>query len=358
MMAAMRRRDWTFASRASILFALLALLACASSAELSQWHAALLEADRLFDHARDDDAARLAYLALQKEAPAPELERYIRYRLAALALRSGEPQRGVKLARELVEERSEPRDEWSSQALELLVQDAQARGRADEAARLRSELIARFPESSAALDALEQVLAAFRARGDALGAVQWLAEAYVSLSESGLGDNLLYELALLQAEQLADPEGARQSLEGMLARHPHSPLWDDARWRLAGWAQQAGELREALRQYEKIAEQHDSSWSLGEYDSSLRDDAMEQRALIFVQLGELPAAVEEYERVLAAYPEHWRAARFAFARAQLLRELGEEQAWAEALEALLQAHPESVFAERARKCLAARGGAP
>jgi len=179
-------------------------------------------------------------------------------------------------------------------------------------------------------------------------ALQRRADLYAALHHTALAPRLALDMANLLGDALHDPDGAGQLLLQALHNHPVSPLRARMIWRLADMAEAAGDEEAALQALDVLAREHDTSWSLGEYDSPLRHQAMRRRAEILAGRGALEAAIAEYDRLLRAYPQHSQRARFAEARARLIAASGDDARHRAALQDIIAAHPDSGAARRAQ----------
>jgi len=134
----------------------------------------------------------------------------------------------------------------------------------------------------------------------------------------------------------------------LVLRYPYSPFVDDALFHLGQIAVATGRNEDALWLWDRLAEQTDTSWRLGDYNSKLRDNAMLARADLLITLGRKREAADEYQRILDAYPKYSDGARVGWERAQLLGELGEWALWEATLRQLLAGYPDSVRGEWAQ----------
>src|SRR5207253_3053039 len=87
-------------------------------------------------------------------------------------------------------------------------------------------VITRFPDSTFAEEALRDVMKDGRRR-NARQLYGVLVDLEPRLADTELGDNLIYDLAVLARDDLGDPKTALAMFDRLAAEYPKSPLADD-----------------------------------------------------------------------------------------------------------------------------------
>jgi tetratricopeptide (TPR) repeat protein len=320
----------------------LSAASCATRQADDVWHRWLLDADADYDYGHYARAQSI-YARLADTAPDPSLRRYIDFKLALITAAEGDPDAATTRLRALADDPHPDGDPWSSQALYAIAGLQADRGDEDAARATTLTVIRRFPDDAITLRALQDLLRAHRRRGDIAAAQATLAGLFADLSETTLGDNLLFELARIELDDLKRPAQAEDLLTRHIQSFPFSPLRDDVTMRLAHLLRDQGRPLEALTHLEWLAAQHDAAWSFGSYDSTLRDDAMLLRAQLFLAVGAPESAFDEYARLLSAFPDYLGGATIARDQLDLLRApLADRPRYIAALTAYPDAYPDSV----------------
>lgn len=346
-----------------LLFALplLVHLACATATAEVVWHQWLTDADRHYDHRRYQTAEAL-YRKLLPKAPEPSYERYIAFRLAQITAYSGDPERGRAMLTELEARPNPTQDEWTAwAAFERGKILDRIEARPHDAARVYLDVITRYPDEPIAVRALDFLTRYHRKNATLPTLLVDLGELYPHIADADLGDNVYYLIARIHLDDLQDIATARSTLEDFVEAYPRSPFKEDAVWRLAELARERGEAIAALEMLDTIAQVHDTSWTLGEYHSRLRNDAMLLRAEIMLHdLGDPERAIAEYERILTTFYKYFGDAIIAYDITEIYREhIGDREAYIASLEDYIDDYPESVLLEKvAIRLELARAGEP
>lgn len=130
-----------------------------------------------------------------------------------------------------------------------------------------------YPDQAFAADALVVLLGDGRHRApDQL--YQVLVGLDGRLGATQVSDNLEFALADLAEHERADPRLALSWYDRIVKRHPESGLYDDALWRGAHLARSLGDAEGAARRLEKLLATREVSWGgAGSYFSVWLDDA-------------------------------------------------------------------------------------
>lgn len=186
-----------------------------------------------------------------------------RYRAGRILLDLGDDARGYTLLWKTVTDH--PDEEFAADALKIIVRD----GRRRNAKQLHGEL----------------------------------AKLARALPERAVGDNLLYYLADLSEQELAQPELALSYYDLLVRRYGKGPLVDDALWHGARLARAQGDPRGAVRRLRDLQNRREVSFGTGSYLSVWHDDGLLQLALVLRDdLGEAAEAVVELRKLPRLYP--------------------------------------------------------
>lgn len=330
-----------------LAFALLlasATTGCGREASRYRWERHLLDVDRQADHGAWDEAAA-RYADLQPDAPNDHFKRYIDLRLAWIAEQRGDLPDAVTRYQAIW---SDPaRDEFTGQALfraaAILYRDP---ARQQDALDAWTRLLSALPESPAADKALYAIEDHHRRLPDLPALLAFVEDRYKLLKDTPMGDNLLALRARLLLE-LDDPQGAEATWHHLLKHHADSTLTDNARWSLADLYAQQQRWDEALTQLRFLTEDQDTSWYVGDYNSSYVDDARYKMGLIFLEdLQRWDDAIEQFTRFYTEFDTSLLRddARWNVIQAQLGR--GDGAAAARTCDALAEAEPESRWVRR------------
>lgn len=312
---------------------------CGYASNEYRWDTRYIELERELDHNRLD-TARAGFAELLGETRARADRRLIQYRLAVITEREGRHRRAVSQY-EALWETGEP-DEVSGHAVyraaRLMYDHLDA---PQDALRLWEGLLRALPEVVAADRALHAVLDHYDRAGDTLSALIVIDRLYRKLKETKLGDNLLFRRAAI-SRQRGELPSAILAYERLLERYPLSGLTDNTRWILAEIHRAEGHHGKALAQLKRLAEDRESSWLVGSYDSEFADDARFRRGVIYLtDLRNPRRAEEEFERFVREFPTSMLRddARWNIVQTRLTR--GDDKGARAACASLVRAEPES-----------------
>jgi tetratricopeptide (TPR) repeat protein len=160
-----------------------------------------------------------------------------------------------------------------------------------------------YPDEAAAEDALRHVLADGRRR-DPRQLYGVLRDLYARLGGSAVGDNLLWAMAELAREELADPGAAIEAADRLVAQYPTSPLRDDAAFLAARLARARQDPEGAAKRLRALLASREKSLIVGSYHSVHLDDAQLELALILRDdLARPRDALAELARLEKHYPD-------------------------------------------------------
>jgi tetratricopeptide (TPR) repeat protein len=320
------------------------------------WDQAYLGAEKLLD-GREFEAARGAFGELLESAHDPADKRLVRYRMAVLIEREGRTRAAIAEYEALWN--TGQRDEISGHAIfrtgRLMYDKLDAPG---HALRLWEQLLRALPETVAADSALQATLVHYERVGDDAKAIGLLDRLYRRLRDTRLADNLLFRRAAISRRR-GELGAAISTYDRLIEMHPASGLIDNARWALADIYVGQGLLRKAMLQLRMLAEDRDTSWQIGLYDSELADDARFRRGVIALTMQGRPGLAEvEFETFLVENPESILRddARWNIVQARLRR--GDGRGANEACQELAEVEPESRWVDDCAELVAAlnKGG--
>ncbi len=327
------------------------LAGCASTKPRHQWTDGALEAETM--QARGElEVARARYEELLPEAPTNERRRWMTFNLGMLELEAGNRTEGVEILEALIAEPTE--DLYGASAAYELAQlhDETAPERADE---LRRALIRRFPDQVAAEFALQDLVGHAQrdagAAGDAVFGplLETLSSLHADVADSELGDNLLFEIARIEAEFLGDHDDALSTLRRLYAEYRKGPLADDALWEMANIYRAHQMWEPAVQALELLADSQESSWFVGSYDSDWVDDAIYDLGMIhLLYLDDYRGAIRWLTRYLDDYPLGFMNDDAAWNIVQALRLGGDRDGYERALAEFVRDFPESRWVRLAR----------
>jgi tetratricopeptide (TPR) repeat protein len=163
-------------------------------------------------------------------------------------------------------------------------------------------VITQWPDEGAAADALAILLADGRTR-DARALADQIAKLLTSLAETGVADNLIWTLAELYEQDLANPSGARALYDRIPNEYPRSGIRDDARWHAARLSRAIGDPRGAAQRLRGLLATREVAFGAGSYFSIWLDDAqLELGKVLRDDLADYPAAIATFQQLPKDYP--------------------------------------------------------
>lgn len=207
--------------------------------------------------------------------------------------------------------------------------------------------VTHYPDEPHAGDAVGALLTDGRRRDPrALYAV--LAELLPALTDSRVGDNILYAMADLAEHELADPAAALAHYDRLAALYPSradSGLYDEALWHGARLARAAGDARGATRRLKALLDTYEvSSLGIGSTLSVWLDNAqLELGRVLRDDLGAHEQALAAFRRLPRDYPNSILVDDAAFEAAVTLAGMGRGADACAALAKLRRDWPDSKF---------------
>jgi tetratricopeptide (TPR) repeat protein len=159
-----------------------------------------------------------------------------------------------------------------------------------------------WPDEPLAADALKTLVADGRGR-DAPALAEQLGKLITPLAESQVADNLVWALADINENELANRDAARALYDRIPADYPKSGLRDDARWHAARLSRALGDSAGAAERLRALLRTREVAIGAGSYFSIWLDDAqLELGRILRDDLGDLPGAIAAFRKLPKDYP--------------------------------------------------------
>lgn len=319
-------------------------LACSAKRFPEVWSARYIEAAREQDR-QNYDAAREHYDQLLKHAPTSEKRRLILYRMALM-----------DQERELLEEalagyeliwQEEVKDEYGARAMRRALELRAHFGATPEQQRQQQvQMLERYPNSVAAEHAIRSLRKDYRRTGESEWMVTWLDEVATKYAGEDLEDFALFERARVLEQDLGDDARALEAYERVIALAQDGKLADDAIWLTAQVHIRHERWREALVYLDRlVAEHHEKSWFIGDYNSEFADEARYESGRIYAEeLEDDEAAIAQYEKFIEEFPHSLLRDDAAWEIVRARKRSG--QGYERALERFVSDYPESRYTRR------------
>lgn len=337
---------------AAALMAAAWLAGCGYTQAEHRWDRRYMEGLRLLDHGQHDRAEE-TFEGLMADTSDAGDRRELSYRLAMVAEARGQHDEALARYKALWAEGE--RDEITSKAIFRAARLLDGPlGDPEGARRMWEELVVQMPDSVASRKALEALLSRAVDEGGAAAGLALLERIWAQVPTSALGDNLLYRRAGLLVEE-GDDATAQGIYEQLLTQYPESGLRDDARWELAMLHRRAGRIDETLLLLRFLAEDRESSWLVGNYDSDHTDDARFLMGVLMLEQGRHADAAEQFEVFIEEFEASILLDDARWNIAQVWLRAGDGAEAIEACQGLVEADPESRWVDDCARVEAALG---
>ena len=337
---------------ASLVSLIVVPLGCGTTPERWDFYRALLDADALADD-REYLEARAAYLALAAESDRDDLLLYIRYRVALMDEMAGDYEEAVAGYREIWETPYSLYDHTAGQALfrtAEIVRDAF--GDEATAVELFETLIETFPNTYSADDALFELIAYWRSRGESHRLVDYMTSHYVALQWSEVADNFVYWSARLLQDDIGDCGAALALYEIVIVNFHPSGFADDSVWRSGLCHRSLGQVDDEYRLLSAFVDAREVSWIMADYESEYYKPSLFRMAEIHEDRGELVDAIRVLERFQRMYPLSLDRDDTQYRIMELQLELGDVDAMERSLRWLEREYPDSRYIARGEALIA------
>jgi hypothetical protein len=162
------------------------------------------------------------------------------------------------------------------------------------------------------------------------------------LGDTEVGDNLLMALADLAETERRDARLALSYCDAIAARGRKGGLYDDALWRGARLARRVGDAAGAARRLRALLATREVAWGAGSYFSVWLDDAqLELGRVLRDDLGRAREALDAFARLPRDYPASTLRDDALWERAVTFERLGELRLACTSLAELARRHPDS-----------------
>ena len=330
------------------LMCLLTTASCAMNRPSELWTDEVLKAQKLADE--NPAAGASEYERLRESAPNQRAYRWVTHEWAELEEELGNQSRAIELYKE--NSNSEVIDQYGADGLY-----AQSRLATDTDAAFRTwfNIILKYPNELAAERALDDVYdsMATSAPNATQSTLEKLAQA---LGHTYLVDNVLFLKAKHCDTVLNDADCALDTFRRIYVEHNDEALADDALWEVANIYRRHGMWPQAIDALNVMADDTESSWFVGSYDSEWVDDAIFDLGMIhMLMLKDYDTAVSYFMRFADDYEFSLRADDALWTAAEARRLQGRDEQHFYQLRVLLKRYPESRYAETARARLGISG---
>ena len=325
---------------------------CGTTPERWDFYRALLDADVLADDGEYAEA-RTAYEALAPASDRDDLLLYIRFRIALMDELAGDFDAAITGYREIWESPYSLYDHTAGQSLfrtAELVRDEF--GDEAGAVELFETLIETFPNTHSADDALFELIAYWRGRGESRRLVDYMTSRYVALQRTEVADNFVYWSARLLQDDLGDCEAALALYEIVIVNFHPSGLADDSVWRSGLCHRTRGDLDAEYRLLSAFVDAREVSWIMADYESEYYKPSLFRMAEIHEDRGELAESIRVLERFQRMYTLSLERDDTQYRIMELQLRLDDIAGMEQSLRWLEREYPESRFIARGEALIA------
>ncbi len=332
------------------------LTACSSKRFEFIWSDRYIEAARLHDQERYDEASE-HYAQLLEHAPDEDKKRLIQYRMALMQEQQGDVDAALKSYADIYDD--ERADEYGSRAMRASILIYQERGDQSRAREMTMALVDKYPESIAAEHALRDIRKWHREEGREDKMAEYLLETSKTHAGTEIEDFALMMRGEVFEEDLSQDEQAIQAYEKVIELAYQGKLADDAIWRIAQIHIRNKRWEPALEYLDRlVAEHHEKSWFIGDYNSEFADEARLESGRIYLEeLEDYDAAIAQFEKFIVEFPNSRLKDDAAWEVVKATELKGNAAATREAMEDFIKDYPESRYVRVARSRLGS-GDAP
>jgi len=200
-----------------------------------------------------------------------------------------------------------------------------------------------FPDTPSADYALRDILIDGRRR-DPRQLYQLLGQLAERLEDTEIGDNLLYSMADLARNELADPKQALALYDRIAETWPKGALFDDSLWHGAALARAAGDARGAVARYRRLLSTREVAWFGGSYNSEWFDNCwFEIGVTLRDDLGDYDGSLNAFRRLAEDYPRSILLDDAMWERAVTRDRMGDARGACKTLARLHQKWPDSKY---------------
>lgn len=310
-----------------------------------QWTDAVLQTQIMQDDGHHEEA-ETRYLELLQTAPRPADERWVTYELSVLKREQGAEEDALTLLEKLYQ--ADVVDAHGARAVYDAAELHASRGAHVRAQRLRFLAIAKYPNEMGAELALDALVDHYRERELYQTVSKVMRQLEEHVRDSYIADNVLYILAQNEDQYLDDPDAAVVAYRRIYAEHPDSSLADDAIWEMTNIYRRFQRWEPAIHNLTIMANDVETSWFVGNYNSPWLDNAIYDLAMInMLHLEDYDEAVRYFERYTRDFEFSTLADDAAWHACEARRLQGADAVHLQCLKRFLRNYPESRYRERA-----------
>ncbi len=209
------------------------------------------------------------------------------------------------------------------------------------------KVVTDYPDEPLAGDALETIVDDGRRR-DARALADQLGKLLTPLAETQVGDNIVWALADLDDNELANKQAARALYDRIPADYPKSGLRDDARWHAARLSRELGDPQGAAQRLRALLATREVALGPGSYFSIWLDDAQLLLGKILRdELNDLPGAIAAFRKLPKDYPASILKDDALYELATTYAKAGNGKDACRAIAELRKQSPDSKYTEQA-----------
>jgi outer membrane protein assembly factor BamD (BamD/ComL family) len=179
------------------------------------------------------------------------------------------------------------------------------------------------------------------------------------LSHTMLAGNVLFLKAQNQDKNLQDIGAAAKTYRRIYMEFPEDAIADDALWEMTNLYRRVQDWPSVIQNLKVFANNTESSWFIGSYDSEFVDNAIFELGeinMLFVE--DYDEAVYWFERFADSYDDSLRAPKALYFAAEARRLQHADHLHFAALKDLIRRYPESKWAAKASDRLGSAGVQP
>ncbi len=341
-------------ARLGVIIALTVVASCSMTRPVEIWTDNALEIRKLEDREQFDEAAE-RYAVLLQDPPSEDLRRWVEFRQAEI-LREKQDFSAALTAYERIWTATKI-DEWGSRAMFQSAMLNQSLGEHDESMRLLLKTVFKYPNEISAENALLEIYQRFEPTPNALDGI--LGDMAPYLAHTMLAGNVLFLKAQNQDKNLHDIGAAAKTYRTIYMDFPDDAIADDALWEMTALYRRVEDWKSVIQNLRVFANNTESSWFIGSYDSEFVDNAIfELGEINMLFVGDYDEAVYWFERFADTYDDSLRAPKALYFAAEARRLQHADQLHFAALKDLIQRYPESKWAAKASDRLGKAGMQP
>lgn len=324
----------------------MAMTGCSMTRPVELWTDDALRVRQLEDTG-DYDAADREYRALQQAPPEGADTRWIAFRRAEILRKKGE--RNAALEAYQIIWSADRVDTWGARA-SLNHARLMLEGSREQGIEGLTRTILGYPNEAGADDALADLVRLHEGDPTALDAL--LAELTPKLDGTYLAGNVRFARAQNLDQGLQDIDAAALLYREIWVDHREDAISDDALWEMTQLFRRVQAWPQAVINLRVFADNTESSWFVGSYDSQWVNDAVFDLGWIhLVYLDDYDAALTWFDRFAADYEDSLRTPEALFWASEALRLKGDSAGRVEYLRRVQDDYPDSKWSRRARAVL-------